>query len=44
MPDHLDQIGRVLAVVDGEGGIKSDPIGVFAQQAGADTMDRFASC
>jgi hypothetical protein len=38
MPDHVHQIGRVLAVVDGEGGIKSDPIGVFAQEPGADTM------
>ena len=40
MPDHVHQIGRVLAVVDGEGGIKSDPVGIFAQEPGADTMER----
>src|SRR6516164_3876452 len=40
MPDQVHQIGRVLAVVDGEGGIKSDPIGIFAQKPGADTMKR----
>ena len=40
MPDQVHQIGRVLAVVDGEGGIKSDPIGIFAQEPGPDTMER----
>src|SRR6516225_3734035 len=40
MPDQVHQIGRVLAVMDGESGIKSDPIGIFAQKPGADTMKR----
>ena len=40
MPDHVHQIGRVLAVVDGEGGIESDPVGIFAQEPGADAMER----
>src|SRR6516164_4428299 len=40
MLDQVHQIGRVLAVVDAEGGIKSDPVGIFAQKPGADTMKR----
>ena len=40
MPDEVHQVGRVLAVVDGEGGIESDRIGIFAQQPGADAVER----
>ena len=40
MPDHVHQIGRILAVVDGEGGIEPDLVGIFAQKPGADTMER----
>ena len=40
MPDHVHQIGRVLAVVDGEGGIEPDLVGMFAKEPGADTVER----
>ena len=40
MPDHVHQIGRVVAVVDGEGGIEPDLVGIFAKEPGADTVER----
>ena len=40
MPDQIHQIGGIFAIVDGEGGIDPDLVGVFAQQPSADTMER----
>jgi hypothetical protein len=40
MPDQIDQIGRVFTVVNGEGGIDSDLVGVFAQEPSTDTVER----
>jgi hypothetical protein len=39
MPDQVDQVGRILAVVDGEGGIDPDLIRVFAQKPSTDTVE-----
>ena len=38
VPDEIHQVGRVLAVVDGESGIESDLVGIFAKQPGADAV------
>src|SRR5258707_15173533 len=40
MPDHVHQIGRVLAVVDRKGGIEPDLVGVLTQEPSADAMER----
>ena len=37
---EIHQIGRVLAVVDGESGIKANLVGVFEEQLGADAVER----
>ena len=39
MPDQIHQVGGILAVVDREGGIEADLVGIFAQQPRADTME-----
>ncbi len=39
VPDQVHQVGGILAVVDGEGGIKSDLLGIFAQQPGANAVE-----
>ena len=39
MPDQVHQVGGVLAIVDREGGIEADLIGVFAQQPRADAVE-----
>ena len=36
---EIHQVARVGAVVDGERGVKADPFGELAQQAGADRME-----
>ena len=40
MPDEVHQVGGVLAVVDREGGVESDLVGIFPQQACADRVER----
>src|SRR5437764_191808 len=40
MPDHVHQIGRVLAVVDGKGGIEPDLVGILTQEPSPDAMKR----
>ena len=40
MPDQVHQVGGILAVVDGEGGIEPDLLGIFAQQPRADGVER----
>ena len=37
--DQVHQVGGILAVVDGEGGIEPDALGVFAQQPRADGVE-----
>ena len=39
VPDQIHQVGGILAVVDGEGGIDADPLGIFAQQPRADAVE-----
>ena len=39
VPDEIHQIGRVLAIVNGESGIEADLVGIFAKQPGADTVE-----
>ena len=39
MPDEIHQVGRVLAIVNGESGIEADLVGIFAKQPGADTVE-----
>ncbi|MET4760274.1 hypothetical protein ABH970_000646 [Bradyrhizobium ottawaense] len=39
VPDQVHQVGGILAVVDGEGGIDADPFGIFAEQTRADAME-----
>ncbi|MGY3420306.1 hypothetical protein ACVWZW_000781 [Bradyrhizobium sp. F1.13.4] len=39
MPDQVHQVGGILAVVDGEGRIDADPLGIFAQQPRADAVE-----
>ncbi len=39
MPDEVHQIGAILAVMDGEGGVEADLSGVVAQETGADPME-----
>ena len=40
MPDQVEEIGRILAVVDGERAVDADAWGVFAQQPRASGMER----
>ena len=40
VPDQIHQVGGILAVVDGEGWIDADPLGIFAQEARADAVER----
>ena len=40
MPDQVDQVGRILTVVNGEGGIDPDLVGIFAQKPCTDTVER----
>ena len=40
MPHQIHQIGGIFSIVDGEGGIDPDLVGVFAQQPSADTVER----
>ena len=39
MPNKIHQVGGILAVVDGEGGIEPDLIGIVAQKPRADAME-----
>ena len=39
VPDQVDQVGGILAVVDGEGRVDADPLGIFAQQPRADAVE-----
>ncbi len=39
MADQIEQIGGVLAIVNGEGAIESDALGVFAQKTRADGVE-----
>ena len=39
MADQIHQVGGVLAIVDREGAIEPDLLGVFAQQPGADRVE-----
>ena len=39
MPDQVDQVGGVLAVMDRERRIEADLLGVVAQQPGADAVE-----
>ncbi len=38
MPHQVHQVGAVFAVVDGEGRVEADVLGVVAQQLGADAV------
>ena len=40
VPDQIHQVGRILAVVDGEVGVEADLLGIFAQQPRADAVER----
>ena len=40
VPDEVHQVGRVLAVMDREGGIEADLRRIVAQEPGADAMER----
>ena len=37
--DEVHQVGRILAIVDGEGGVEPDVAGVLAQEARADAVE-----
>jgi hypothetical protein len=39
MPDQIHRVGRVFAVVDGEGGIEQYPFGIFSQKVRADGVE-----
>ena len=39
VPHQIDQVGRILAVVDGERAIESDALGIFAQEPRTDRME-----
>src|SRR6266404_1273709 len=39
MPDHVHQIGRVLAVVDRKGGMEPDLVGILTQEPSPDAME-----
>ena len=39
MPDQVHQVGGIFAVVDREGGIEPDLLGIFAQQPRADAVE-----
>ena len=39
MPDQVDQVGGIVAIVDGEGGIEPDLIRIVAQQPRADAVE-----
>ena len=39
VPDQVHQVGGILAVVDREGGIETDLVGIFAQQPRADAVE-----
>ena len=39
VPDQVHQVGRILAIMNGESGIEADLVGIFAKQAGTDTME-----
>jgi hypothetical protein len=40
VPDEIHQVGGVFTVVNGEGWIESDMVGIFAKQPGADAVER----
>jgi len=40
VPNHVHQIGRVFAVMDRKRGIEPEMLGIFAQQTGADAVER----
>jgi hypothetical protein len=40
MSDQVDQVGRILTIVDGEGGIDPDLVGIFAQKPSTNTVER----
>jgi hypothetical protein len=42
MSDQVDQVGRILTVVNGEGRIDPDLVGIFAQKPCTDTVERAA--
>ena len=39
VPDEVHQVGGILAVVDGEGRVEADLLGIFAQQPRADAVE-----
>ena len=39
MSDQIHQVRRVLAVVNGKGGIEADLFGIFTKQSGTNTME-----
>ncbi len=39
MPDQVDKVGGIVAIVDGEGGIEADLIRIVAQQPRADAVE-----
>jgi hypothetical protein len=39
VPNEIHQIGRVLAIVNGERGIETDLVGIFAEQPGTNTVE-----
>jgi hypothetical protein len=40
MSDQVDQVRRILTVVDGESGIDPDLVGIFAQKPSTNTVER----
>ena len=39
MADQVHQVGGILAIVDREGGLETDLVGIFAQQPRADAVE-----
>ena len=39
MPDQVDQVGGIVAIVDGEGGIEADLVRIVAQQPRPDAVE-----
>ncbi|HEX3417520.1 MAG TPA: hypothetical protein VHT21_14120 [Stellaceae bacterium] len=42
MSDQVDEVRRILAVVDGESGIDPDLVGIFAQKPSTNTVETAA--
>ena len=40
MADEVDEVGGILAIVNGEGAIEADLLGIFAQQPRPDAVKR----